>query len=78
MGVALLYIITYFYSLVGFMDNSILAALAVAVFVYRSQALLECSRATDVHRVLQEGNNLRVVPLLQLFLFIDADPAIRI
>lgn len=55
------------------MDTSILAVLAVAIFVYRAQALLECSRAADVHRVLQEGNNLRVVPLLQLFLFIDTD-----
>jgi hypothetical protein len=56
------------------MDNSILAALAVSIFVYRAQTLFDCTRAADVHRILQEGNNLRVVPLLQLFLFIDSDP----
>jgi hypothetical protein len=61
---------------IGFMDNSILAALAVSIFVYRAQALFDCTRAAEVHRVLQEGNNLRVVPLLQLFLFIDdSDPS---
>lgn len=57
----------------GYMDTTLLAALAVAVFVYRAQALYDCSRAADVHRVLQEGSNLRVVPLLQLSLFIDTD-----
>jgi len=56
----------------GFMDTSILAGMAVAIFIYRAQALFDCTRAADVHRVLQEGNNLRVVPLLQLYLFIDA------
>ena len=58
------------------MDTSILAALAVSIFVYRAQTLFDCSRAEQAVRVLQEGNNLRVVPLLQLFLFIDSDPSI--
>lgn len=50
-------------------DVNLLAVFAVAVFNWRSESLYNCETAVQATAVLQEGTRLRVIPLLQLFLF---------
>jgi hypothetical protein len=42
---------------------------AAAVFTYRSKQLMECPDIVSLKEVLEEGGELKVVPLLQHFLF---------
>ena len=55
--------------LIGYQDPYILALLAVAVFVVRSEAVLAVSSANEACSILMEGSRLRVVPLLQMMVF---------
>jgi len=57
---------------IGYMDATILAVLATAVFLSRAEPLLTCFTAADAGAMLVEGSRLRVVPLLQMLLFSDA------
>mmetsp|Transcript_403 Transcript_403/g.755 ORF Transcript_403/g.755 Transcript_403/m.755 type:complete len:566 (+) Transcript_403:85-1782(+) len=57
--------------ILGYMDTTLLAVLAAAIFVYRSETLMKCDDAAEVNAVLMEGSHLKVLPLLQFFLFSD-------
>lgn len=54
---------------VGFDSLEPLPLLAVAILLFRSQSLLHAQHKEQVHRVLAESAELRVVPLLQMVLF---------
>lgn len=54
---------------IGFMDVTILAVLAAAIFLFRAEPLMQCTKATEVEALLDEVSRLSVVPLLQMFLF---------
>ena len=58
---------------IGYDDPCVLALLAVAVFMVRSEAIMACNMPTEVCSILMEGTRLRVVPLLQMILFSDGD-----
>ena len=55
--------------LLGFEDLSLLSVLAAAIFVYRSEKLLQCSNLEEAREMFQDGAVLEVVPLLQTFLW---------
>lgn len=55
--------------LVGFERLELLPILAAAVFVFRSQSLLRAQSPSDVRELLADASKLRVMPLLQYFLF---------
>jgi len=55
--------------LLGFEDLSLLSVLAAAIFVYRSEKLLQCSSLEEAREMFQDGAVLEVVPLLQTFLW---------
>jgi len=57
--------------LIGYMDPSILAVAAAAVFVHRAEALMRCATESDASLVLVEGSRLRIIPLIQMFLYKD-------
>ena len=56
---------------VGFDSLEPLPMLAVAVFVFHAKALMMATEADHVHHVLADPSELKVVPLLQAFLFDD-------
>ena len=53
----------------GYMDLSLLAVLAVAIFVYRSESLLMCSNASFVEKIMSEHSRIKVIPILQMFFY---------
>ena len=55
--------------LLGFEQLSLLSVLAAAIFVYRSNPLMHATDLNDVRDIFTDGSMLRVVPLLQHFLF---------
>ena len=56
---------------IGFMDTTILAVLAVAIFLSRSQPLLHCKNKDDALSILAEGSRLKVICLIQMVLFAE-------
>lgn len=54
---------------IGYMDTTVLAALAVAIFVFRAEPLLQCTTATEATSLLHEDSRLNVAVLLQLLFF---------
>jgi len=54
---------------IGFDSLELLPALATAVFLFHEAALLQAADYEDVHHVLLDATELKVVPLLQAFLF---------
>jgi len=55
----------------GYMDATLLAVFAVAVFLFRAVPLFQCTSQAEAQLVLAEGLTLKVVPLLQMYLFSD-------
>lgn len=53
------------------MDTTILAVLAAAIFIFRAEPLLMCSDAPTAALMLSESSRIKVVPLLQMFLYRD-------
>ena len=54
---------------IGFDSLELLPALATAVFLFHEAALLQAADYEDVRHVLLDATELKVVPLLQAFLF---------
>lgn len=54
--------------ILGFDDLELLPVLAAAIFVYRAKWLLQANEPAHVHSLLADAQNLKVVPLLQVFL----------
>jgi Rab-GTPase-TBC domain len=54
---------------IGFTDLALFSLLAVAIFIYRSETLLNCSKSEKALLILNEGSGLKVIPLLQMMLF---------
>ena len=48
---------------------TLLPVLAAAIFVYRSETILQAADAAVLKDVFSDGSRLKVVPLLQSFLF---------
>jgi hypothetical protein len=55
----------------GYMDATVLAVFAVSVFLFRAVPLFQCTSQAEAQLVLAEGLSLKVVPLLQMYLFSD-------
>lgn len=55
--------------IIGFDSALIVSLLAAAIFVFRKEQILEAKSAEEAQELFQDGNKLRVVPLLQHFLF---------
>jgi hypothetical protein len=69
------------------MDLTLLAVLAAAIFLYRAPDLMQvsniiysydhfpqCEDSVSVQSILVEGARLKVLPLLQFFLFNETEP----
>ena len=54
---------------IGFDSLELLPLLAVAIFLFRSHTLLAATSAEEAERMLANCSELRVVPLLQAFLY---------
>lgn len=54
---------------IGFADLTLFSLLAVAIFISRSEVLLNCSKPEKILLILNEGSGLKVIPLLQMILF---------
>ena len=59
--------------LIGYDDPCLLALVAVGVFLIRAENILATQAPTEVCSILMEGTRLRVVPIIQMMLFSDAD-----
>jgi hypothetical protein len=59
--------------MLGYDNLMLLPALAAAIFVFRSQSLLKATDLQAVQDILGDGSRLKVVPLLQYFLFPHRD-----
>jgi hypothetical protein len=56
---------------IGYMDVTLFAVLAVAIFLARSEALMMCTSAEHATLMVCELSRLHVVPLLQMLLLSD-------
>lgn len=56
--------------IIGYDSLEVLPVLAVSIFLFRSSALLEAENEDAVHEVFEDASRLKVVPLLQHFLFL--------
>lgn len=54
--------------MIGYMDPTILAVAAVAIFIHRSEALFRSRSELEANSVLSEGSRLKVIPLIQMVL----------
>jgi hypothetical protein len=59
--------------IIGYDSLEVLPVLAVSIFLFRSAALLEAESEDGVHEVFEDATRLKVVPLLQHFLFLRED-----
>ncbi|XP_048460896.1 TBC1 domain family member 19-like [Rhincodon typus] len=55
--------------ILGYNSLEILAVLAAAVFAFRAENLMEATSLATAEAVLADLSTLKVMPLLQLFLF---------
>ena len=55
--------------ILGFDDLTLLAVLATAIFISRSQPLMMCTSGENAELMLNECSALKVLPLLQMMLF---------
>ena len=53
----------------GFDDLTVLPVLAAAIFIFRSQAVMNTRDAEGIKEIFGDGAELRVAPLLQHFIF---------
>lgn len=56
---------------VGYQDPTLLAVMAVSVFLLRAEAILCSNVAADIAIMLMEGSRLRCVPMLQMVLLAE-------
>jgi hypothetical protein len=56
---------------IGYEDTSVLAVVAVAVFVARAETVMATNVPSEAVQILMEGSRLKVVALLQMILFAD-------
>jgi hypothetical protein len=54
---------------IGYMDLSIFAILSTAIFIARAEPLFLCTNCEKAIAILNEGTRLKVIPLLQMFLY---------
>jgi hypothetical protein len=57
--------------LLAYNSMTLLPVLAAAVFVFRASAVLQAADAAAVTELFADGSRLKVVPLLQSFVFPD-------
>ncbi len=55
--------------IVGFDTTEVVALLAAAIFSFRAEALLRATTTAQIHAAFEDSSHLKVVPLLQWFLF---------
>jgi len=55
--------------LIGYQSLNLLPVLAAAILIFRSNSILKAESAEDIKDVFQDITRLKVVPLLQTFLF---------
>eukprot|EP00455_Lapot_gusevi_P021107 TRINITY_DN2219_c0_g1_i2.p1 TRINITY_DN2219_c0_g1~~TRINITY_DN2219_c0_g1_i2.p1 ORF type:complete len:112 (+),score=32.00 TRINITY_DN2219_c0_g1_i2:26-337(+) len=55
--------------LIGYDSLELIAVLAAAVFSFRSKSILRCHTPQEFQDLFSDLSNLKVVPLLQSFLF---------
>jgi len=55
--------------IIGFDTLEIVPVLAVAVLIFKSEMIMCCKSEEEIKDVLEDGKRLKVVPLLQAFLF---------
>ena len=54
---------------IGFDRLELLPILAASIFLYRAASLVQCRTADDVRDVFSDPSKIKVIPLLQHFLF---------
>lgn len=66
---ALAQILVLWDRIIGFDSLLVLPVLAAAIFTFRSQALLKAETVDEVFDVFSDPSRLKIIPLLQHFLF---------
>jgi hypothetical protein len=56
---------------IGLGSLEVLPVLAAAIFAFRADALAAAASAEEARAVLRDASQLKVVPLLQMYLFCD-------
>lgn len=49
----------------------ILPVAAVSIFWFRAKSILECTTAEEVTDIFEDKSRIKIVPLMQMFLFHD-------
>lgn len=62
-------VLTLWDRLLGYDDLSLLPLLSCAILVFKSEALMEARDEEMIHKILGDGNRLKIIPLLHAFLF---------
>ena len=55
----------------GYMDTVLLAVAAASIFIFKSTALFLCQTEQEAFQQLNDTEALKIIPLLQMFLFRD-------
>ena len=55
---------------IGFDTTEVIAIMAAALFVYRSNLILNCTSQEEFDELFVDLSQIKVVPLLQHFLFV--------
>lgn len=59
--------------LLAYDDLLLLPILATAIVLYRAQSLLHARDLEEVYDILSDGSRLKIIPLLQHFLFLTTE-----
>ena len=57
--------------MIGYDSPDIIVLLAVALFVYRSDALMQCSSKEEIDDLFYDLSHMKALPLIQNFLFVE-------
>jgi hypothetical protein len=57
--------------MIGYDSPDIIVLLAVALFVYRSDALMQCSSKEEIDDLFYDLSHIRAIPLIQNYLFVE-------
>ncbi|OMJ86828.1 hypothetical protein SteCoe_11604 [Stentor coeruleus] len=57
--------------MIGYDSPDIIVLLAVALFVYRSDAIMQCSSKEEIEDLFYDLSHMKAIPLIQNFLFVE-------
>ena len=57
--------------MIGYDSPDIIVFLAVAIFVYRSDAIMQCTSRDEIDDLFYDLSHLKAISLIQNFLFVE-------